>query len=370
MSAPADPVNCANSRTASPRISSTSSDEVMRRTSDSTASVSARRSASRLRSAVEAETGACTLHSIDERLERIDRHAAPRRVLARSTCSRRRSTARSAAGWWRSRTASRWLGIERDSGVPFLHEHSDGRRARRPSRTARRARRSSASSSMHQLAWGMMGQTPGRPPVRNPHDPSRIPGGSSSGSAVALAAGLVDLAPGTDTGGSVRMPASACGIVGLKPTFGLVDKARDPPEHALARPLRPDGAHRRRLRARVRRAARPRAARARAGATSRACGSACSRRWFCEELDAGVERAFREAVDALGRAGAVLAPADTGWQHDPNVLRDIYNCEPLPCYGDGVRPTRRRTSRSSSRTSGRRAGDAAPPVPRDAVPPG
>src|SRR5262249_4244766 len=58
--------------------------------------------------------------------------------------------------------------------------------------------------------------------------------------------------------------------------------------------------------------------------------------WFCEDLDAGVERAFRTAVDALGRAGAVLAPADIGWQHDPNVLRDIYNCEPLPCYGDGV----------------------------------
>jgi aspartyl-tRNA(Asn)/glutamyl-tRNA(Gln) amidotransferase subunit A len=73
-----------------------------------------------------------------------------------------------------------------------------------------------------EFAWGTCGQNAFWGDPVNPAAPDRIAGGSSSGNAVALAAGMVPLALGTDTGGSVRMPAGACGIVGLKPIFGAV----------------------------------------------------------------------------------------------------------------------------------------------------
>lgn len=77
-------------------------------------------------------------------------------------------------------------------------------------------------TSMDQLAWGMKGESPGFPTTHNPVDPTRMPGGSSGGSAVAVASGLVPIALGTDAGGSVRLPAAWCGIQGFKPTLGSV----------------------------------------------------------------------------------------------------------------------------------------------------
>ncbi|QGP78051.1 amidase [Sphingobium sp. CAP-1] len=81
-----------------------------------------------------------------------------------------------------------------------------------------------AKASMHELAYGMTGLNDWTGHVVNPLFPGLIPGGSSSGSAAAVAAGLVDLALGTDTGGSIRMPAACCGVIGLKPSFGRLSR--------------------------------------------------------------------------------------------------------------------------------------------------
>ncbi|MEO1467771.1 MAG: amidase [Pseudomonadota bacterium] len=72
---------------------------------------------------------------------------------------------------------------------------------------------------MHEYAWGME-----TPPTANPHDLGRVPGGSSGGSGAAVAAGLAAAALGSDTGGSIRIPASLCGTAGLKPTYGLIGR--------------------------------------------------------------------------------------------------------------------------------------------------
>jgi amidase len=79
-------------------------------------------------------------------------------------------------------------------------------------------------ATLHEFAYGVTGINPwgGTPP--NPRHPGRIPGGSSSGSAAAVAAGIAEIGIGTDTGGSIRMPAVCCGVFGLKPSFGRVSR--------------------------------------------------------------------------------------------------------------------------------------------------
>jgi aspartyl-tRNA(Asn)/glutamyl-tRNA(Gln) amidotransferase subunit A len=77
-------------------------------------------------------------------------------------------------------------------------------------------------TNLHEFAYGITSQNPHYGTVPNPTAPGRTAGGSSGGSAAALAAGLADAALGTDSGGSIRIPAACCAVVGFKPTFGLV----------------------------------------------------------------------------------------------------------------------------------------------------
>jgi len=160
-------------------------------------------------------------------------------------------------------------------------------------------------TNLDEFAFGTTSENSAFGPVRHPIDPSRSPGGSSGGSAVAVATGMALAALGTDTGGSIRIPAAACGTSGLKPTLGEISTEGVVP---LARTLdhvgpfaRTVGDARLVYRALLGSNDEPLAA-----SSPRAFRLGVPRGYLCDLLDADVRARFDEAVTALRRAGASI----------------------------------------------------------------
>lgn len=115
-------------------------------------------------------------------------------------------------------------GVVTSAGCPAVAERAEPASADAECLAGARAAgaRIVGKANLHELCFGSSGVNPHYGTPVNPIDPRRVPGGSSSGSAVAVATGQADVAYGTDTAGSIRNPAAACGVVGLKTTYGAV----------------------------------------------------------------------------------------------------------------------------------------------------
>ena len=215
--------------------------------------------------------------------------------------------------------------------------------------------------NLHEFAFGATGVNPHYGAARNPWDTARITGGSSSGSGAAVASGECPAALGTDTGGSVRIPASLCGIVGLKPTYGRVSKRGVLPlswslDHVgpmtrtvedTAIVLSAIAGHD---------ADDPKSADEPALDYAASLGGGLAglrvgvpRRFFFENVDPDVERAVRSAVNLLGDMGAVVTEVEAPLINEvPGALGGIMLPEALAYherwmkerpddYGDDVR---------------------------------
>jgi aspartyl-tRNA(Asn)/glutamyl-tRNA(Gln) amidotransferase subunit A len=197
----------------------------------------------------------------------------------------------------------------------------DGHVAERDAPAIAHLRRAGAiilgKTNLHEFAFGTTNDESAFGPSRNPHDLTRSPGGSSGGSAVSVASGMALATVGTDTGGSIRIPAAACGIVGLKPTFGEVSTAGVVP---LSRRLDHVGP----LAATVRDAAilyralvGTHVSRPLVPSPPSTLRLALPRPYFCDLLDDEVRRRFDEAIECLSSGGVRIN--EGAIQHAPDI---------------------------------------------------
>ena len=338
--------------------------------------------------AAKVRAGASAVALVEERLERIAASAVPRRVLGRRRRRRvRRGDGRRRRGAGSGRDPGPFAGVPvgwKDcfdvAGLPTTAGSTlyGATPAVRDAAVVARTRAAGGVSvgklAMHELAWGMMGWATGRAPCPNPHDPTRTAGGSSTGSAVAVATGLVDLAPGTDSGGSVRVPASLCGVVGVKPTLGSVPLDGCIPytrsiDHAgpIARSVRDCGAALAVLAAHGTESppAEPLRRRARRRAGGALLRGARPRAW----RPRSVPRWRRWRAPAR-----CCSPSTSAGSSTPTSCCRCTSCEPLPRLADAVtrRPLRLRARRGGgrhARADADRARLPAGPRPAGGAPP-
>lgn len=116
----------------------------------------------------------------------------------------------------------RTKGVRTTAGSKILADYVPNRDAVVVTRLNEAGAITIGKTGLHEFAFGVTSNNPHYGAIHNPWDLAKIPGGSSGGSAAAVAVGIVPFATGTDTGGSIRVPASFCGIVGFKPTFGRI----------------------------------------------------------------------------------------------------------------------------------------------------
>jgi aspartyl-tRNA(Asn)/glutamyl-tRNA(Gln) amidotransferase subunit A len=203
-------------------------------------------------------------------------------------------------------------------------------------------------ANLHEFAFGPTGEDSAFGPARNPVDDTRVAGGSSGGSAIAVATGMSLASIGTDTGGSIRIPAAACGVVGLKPTWGEIPTDGIVPlsrqlDHVgpLARTVTDAWLVHETL------AGRPPAAGQRLDPRPmRGVRLGLLRGPFADHLDPDVAAVFDDAVEALRRAGADVEPAEIALARDVGpvylhlVLADAaaYHADTLERRPDDYRP--------------------------------